>query len=63
MRTLVNCRGSKTLDEVKATVMVVAKKITKLGVLVGKCHCFVGNRMMHKRGAEAMDLVNEGATP
>lgn len=63
MRLLENVRGSHTSDEVKATVMAVAKKIKKVGVLVGNCHGFVGNRMLHKRGAEAMALVNEGATP
>ncbi|MCM0614095.1 enoyl-CoA hydratase/isomerase family protein [Marinobacter sediminum] len=63
MKLLENVRGSKTSDEVKATVMAVAKKIRKVGVLVGNCHGFVGNRMLHKRGAEAMSLVNEGATP
>ncbi|WP_336367593.1 3-hydroxyacyl-CoA dehydrogenase NAD-binding domain-containing protein [Marinobacter sp. C2H3] len=63
MKLLENVRGEKTSDEVKATVMAVAKKIKKVGVLVGNCHGFVGNRMLHKRGAEAMALVNEGATP
>ncbi|MDK9558578.1 3-hydroxyacyl-CoA dehydrogenase NAD-binding domain-containing protein [Marinobacter sp. M216] len=63
MKLLENVRGSKTSDEVKATVMAVAKKIKKVGVLVGNCYGFVGNRMLHKRGAEAMSLVNEGATP
>jgi 3-hydroxyacyl-CoA dehydrogenase len=63
MKLLENVRGSKTSDEVKATVMAVAKKIKKVGVLVGNCHGFVGNRMLHRRGAEAMALVNEGATP
>lgn len=63
MKLLENVRGSKTSDEVKATVMAVAKKIKKVGVMVGNCHGFVGNRMLHKRGAEAMALVNEGATP
>ncbi|MBW4935270.1 3-hydroxyacyl-CoA dehydrogenase NAD-binding domain-containing protein [Marinobacter sp. F4206] len=63
MKLLENVRGSKTSDEVKATVMAMAKKIKKVGVLVGNCYGFVGNRMLHKRGAEAMSLVNEGATP
>src|SRR5690606_12902104 len=63
MKLLENVRGSKTSDEGKATVMAVAKKINKVGVLVGSCYGFVGNRMLHKRGAEAMSLVNEGATP
>lgn len=63
MKLLENVRGSQTSDEVKATVMDVAKKIRKVGVLVGNCYGFVGNRMLHQRGAEAMALVNEGATP
>src|SRR5690554_678292 len=63
MKLLENVRGSKTSDEVKTTMMAVAKKINKVGVMVGNCHGFVGNRMLHKRGAEAMALVNEGASP
>src|SRR5699024_10149513 len=35
----------------------------KVGVLVGVYHGFVGNRMLHKRRAEAVELVSEGATP
>jgi 3-hydroxyacyl-CoA dehydrogenase len=63
MKLLENVRGSKTSDEVKATVMAVAKKIGKVGVMVGNCYGFVGNRMLHRRGAEATALGNEGATP
>jgi len=63
MKLLENVRGSKTSDEVKATVMAVAKKIKKVGVLVGNCYGFVGNRMLHQRGAEATKLVSEGASP
>ncbi|WP_152208206.1 3-hydroxyacyl-CoA dehydrogenase NAD-binding domain-containing protein [Marinobacter changyiensis] len=63
MKLLENVRGSKTSDEVKATVMAVAKKIGKVGVMVGNCYGFVGNRMLHRRGAEATALVNEGASP
>ena len=63
MKLLESVRGSATSDEVKATVMAVAKKIGKVGVMVGNCYGFVGNRMLHKRGAEATALVDEGATP
>lgn len=63
MKLLENVRGSKTSDEVKATVMNVAKRINKVGVMVGNCYGFVGNRMLHRRGAEATALVNEGASP
>ncbi|WP_372973023.1 3-hydroxyacyl-CoA dehydrogenase NAD-binding domain-containing protein [Marinobacter sp.] len=63
MKLLEIVRGKKTADDVKATAMNLAKRIKKVGVLVGNCHGFVGNRMLHKRGAEAMALVNDGATP
>ncbi len=63
MKLLENVRGSKTSDEVKASVMAIAKRIRKVGVLVGNCYGFVGNRMLHQRGAEAVALVNEGASP
>ncbi|MDX1551331.1 MAG: 3-hydroxyacyl-CoA dehydrogenase NAD-binding domain-containing protein [Marinobacter sp.] len=63
MKLLEIVRGEKTSDEVKATAMALAKQIRKVGVMVGNCYGFVGNRMLHKRGAEAMALVNEGANP
>tara|TARA_R110002111_G_scaffold262175_1_gene337262 strand:+ start:14021 stop:16114 length:2094 start_codon:yes stop_codon:yes gene_type:complete len=63
MKLLENVRGSKTSDEVKATVMAIAKKINKVGVLVGNCYGFVGNRMLLRRINEAVQLVNEGASP
>jgi 3-hydroxyacyl-CoA dehydrogenase len=63
MKLLEIVRGEKTSDEVKATAMALAKRISKVGVLVGNCYGFVGNRMLHKRGGEAMALVNEGASP
>ncbi|CAN0590550.1 unnamed protein product, partial [Laminaria digitata] len=53
MKLLEIVRGEKTSDEVKATAMALAKKIRKVGVMVGNCYGFVGNRMLHKRGAEA----------
>ncbi|WP_290538778.1 3-hydroxyacyl-CoA dehydrogenase family protein [Alcanivorax sp.] len=43
--------------------MDLSRRIGKVGVLVGVCHGFVGNRMLHKRQAEAIELVNEGASP
>ncbi len=63
MKLLENVRGEKTADEVVATVMDLSRRIGKVGVLVGVCHGFVGNRMLHKRQAEAVQLVNEGANP
>src|SRR5699024_4237609 len=63
MKLLENIRGEKTADDVLATVMALSRRIGKVGVLVGVCHGFVGNRMLHQRQAEANKLVDQGATP
>ena len=63
MRLLENVRGEKTADDVIATVMSLSKRIGKIGVLVGVCDGFVGNRMLHARGRESSFLVEEGASP
>ena len=63
MKLLENVRGDKTADDVVATVMDLSKRIGKVGVMVGVCHGFVGNRILHKRQDQAVQLVNEGATP
>jgi 3-hydroxyacyl-CoA dehydrogenase len=63
MRLMENVRGEKTSDEVIATVMKLSKTLGKVGVLVGVCHGFVGNRMLHQYLREAMFLVEEGALP
>jgi 3-hydroxyacyl-CoA dehydrogenase len=43
--------------------MKLAKDIGKVGVLVGVCYGFVGNRMLHAYGREAQFLIQEGALP
>jgi 3-hydroxyacyl-CoA dehydrogenase len=63
MRLLEVVRGEKTAKPVIATVMQLAKKIGKIGVLVGVCHGFVGNRMLEQRQREAGKLILEGAMP
>ncbi|HAD09825.1 MAG TPA: 3-hydroxyacyl-CoA dehydrogenase [Porticoccaceae bacterium] len=63
MRLLENVRGEKTADDVINTVMKFSKKLGKIGVLVGVCDGFVGNRMLHARTRESAFLVEEGATP
>ncbi len=63
MRLLEIVRGEKTDKSVLATAMDLAKKIKKVGVLVGNCYGFVGNRMIHPYGREAQFLVEEGAAP
>jgi 3-hydroxyacyl-CoA dehydrogenase len=63
MKLLEIVRGDKTAPEVLATAIAVGKRIAKVPVVVGVCHGFVGNRMLGARGAEAEDLLLEGATP
>jgi len=63
MRLLEIVRGESTSKEVIATCMQLAKKIGKVGVLVGNCRGFVGNRMFHHYVRESVFLVEEGAIP
>src|ERR1700730_8855742 len=63
MRLLEVVRGKATSPEVIATAMGLSKKLGKVGVLVGNCHGFVGNRMFFPYHREAVFLVEEGATP
>ncbi len=63
MRLLEVVRGEKTAKDVIATAMGLAKAIGKVGVLVGVCHGFVGNRMLAQRQREANKLILEGAMP
>jgi 3-hydroxyacyl-CoA dehydrogenase len=62
MRLLEIVRGKATSKEVIATCMQLSKKIGKIGVLVGNCRGFVGNRMFHPYRREAQFLVEEGAS-
>lgn len=63
MKLLENVRGAKSSPETIATVMDLSKELGKVGVLVGVCHGFVGNRMLHQYLREAMFLIEEGALP
>jgi 3-hydroxyacyl-CoA dehydrogenase len=63
MRLLENVRGAKSSKPTVATVMALGRRIGKVPVLVGVCHGFVGNRMLHQRGAQAEKLLLEGALP
>ena len=62
MRLLEVVRGRRTSKEVIATAMQLSKKLGKVGVLVGNCRGFVGNRMFHHYVRESVFLVEEGAT-
>jgi 3-hydroxyacyl-CoA dehydrogenase len=63
MKLLEIVRADKTSNEVIATSMALAKKIGKVGVLVGVCPGFVGNRLLAQRQREANKLILEGAMP
>src|SRR2546427_373321 len=62
MRLLEIVRGKATGKDVIATCMQLSKKIGKVGVLVGNCRGFVGNRMFGPYRREAQFLVEEGAS-
>jgi 3-hydroxyacyl-CoA dehydrogenase len=63
MRLVEIVRGNATSPETLATAMAVAKKLGKVGVVVGNGPGFVGNRMMFPYMYEAQFLVEDGATP
>jgi 3-hydroxyacyl-CoA dehydrogenase len=63
MRLVEIVRGKATSKEVVATALALAKRLGKVGVVVGNCWGFVGNRMMLPYMREAQFLVEEGATP
>jgi 3-hydroxyacyl-CoA dehydrogenase len=62
MRLLEIVRGKATAKEVIATCMQLSKAMGKIGVLVGNCRGFVGNRMFGPYRREAQFLVEEGAS-
>ncbi|MCI0705313.1 MAG: 3-hydroxyacyl-CoA dehydrogenase NAD-binding domain-containing protein [Planctomycetia bacterium] len=61
MKLLEIVRGKQSSPSVIATSMELAKKLSKVGVLVGNCRAFVGNRMFDPYVREAQFLVEEGA--
>src|SRR4030081_3040237 len=62
MRLLEIVRGKNSSKEVIATCMQLSKKLGKIGVLVGNCRGFVGNRIFGPYRREAQFLVEEGAS-
>jgi 3-hydroxyacyl-CoA dehydrogenase len=62
MRLLEIVRGKASSKEVIATCMQLSKRIGKIGVLVGNCRGFVGNRMFHPYIRESVFLLEEGAS-
>jgi len=61
MRVIEIVRGKQSSDAVIATSMALAKRLGKVGILVGNCRGFVGNRMFHEYQREAQFLLEEGA--
>jgi 3-hydroxyacyl-CoA dehydrogenase len=63
MKLMENVRTKDSSKETIATIMALAKKIRKIGVLVGVGDGFVGNRMLHPSARIAEFMVEEGALP
>jgi 3-hydroxyacyl-CoA dehydrogenase len=62
MKLLEIVRGRDTSKEVVATSLKLAKKLGKVGVVVGNCFGFVANRMLAYYMREAYLLLEEGAS-
>jgi 3-hydroxyacyl-CoA dehydrogenase len=62
MRLLEVVRGAKTAPDVLATAMSLAKKIRKTAVVSGVCDGFIGNRMINQYSAQALQMLDEGAS-
>jgi 3-hydroxyacyl-CoA dehydrogenase len=63
MRLLEIVRGAKTSQDVLATIVDLAKRINKVGVVCGNRDGFIGNRMLSGYSYQAMLMVLEGAMP
>ncbi|MFQ5625332.1 MAG: 3-hydroxyacyl-CoA dehydrogenase NAD-binding domain-containing protein [Methyloligellaceae bacterium] len=63
MRLMENVRGKQSAADVIATVMKLSRDIGKVGVVVGVCDGFAGNRMLYAYKRQAEFLLEEGALP
>ncbi|KFP82712.1 Peroxisomal bifunctional enzyme, partial [Acanthisitta chloris] len=63
MRLLEIIYGRHTSPTAIATAMQLAKALRKVGVVVGNCFGFVGNRMMFPYVQQAVFLLEEGSRP
>ena len=63
MKLMENVRGARTSPQTISTVMKLSKVLGKVGVLVGVCDGFVGNRMLYAYRRQADFLLEEGALP
>ena len=62
MKLLEIVRGRETGKDVVATSLTLAKRLSKVGVVVGNCFGFVANRMLAYYMREAYLLLEEGAS-
>ena len=62
MKLLEIVRGRETDKETIAASLALAKRLGKIGVVVGNCFAFVANRMLAYYMREALLLLEEGAT-
>jgi 3-hydroxyacyl-CoA dehydrogenase len=63
MRLLEIVRGARTSQDVLLTVVDIAKRINKVGVVCGNRDGFIGNRMLGGYAYQASLMVLEGAMP
>ncbi len=63
MKLLEIVRGKQSSPEAIARALAIGRAIGKVAAVVGVCDGFVGNRMLHKRSAQAESLLLEGASP
>jgi 3-hydroxyacyl-CoA dehydrogenase len=56
-------RGKETSIATVVLLQALTKRIKKLGVVVGNCYGFCGNRLLRPYGREASMLLAEGAAP
>ncbi len=62
MKLLEIVRGARTSAETLATSIALARRLGKIGVVVGNCFGFVANRMVAYYMREAYLLLEEGAS-
>jgi 3-hydroxyacyl-CoA dehydrogenase len=63
MRLVEIVRGRESSRVTLATIRAVTRRIGKIGVTVGNCYGFVGNRMLYAYGREKELMLLEGSTP
>jgi 3-hydroxyacyl-CoA dehydrogenase len=62
MRLVEIVRAAQTSDTSIARALAATRQIGKIGVVVGNCFGFVGNRMLYAYGRENQLMLLEGAT-